>query len=168
MGEEEQGRRGDRSLCGTGTAVICELSAEEIARVDAVAVARGLTREVMLGVLVEAGLPEEEAQALGKRATGTAGPSEPVATERAPGEDVLEAMAQVMERQARVARAEVALSAARRRLGSALASHFASPVMSSAVTVTPSSLRSRFSRRILSENGNRATSTPESVRAPSR
>jgi hypothetical protein len=41
----------------------------------------------------------------------------PVATDTASREDVLEAMAEVMERQARVARAEAALAAARRRLG---------------------------------------------------
>ncbi len=46
------------------------------------------------------------------------------------------------------------------RLGIALGSHSARPRMSSFVTVTSSSLRSRFSRRILSENGRRARSTP--------
>jgi hypothetical protein len=38
-----------------------------------------------------------------------------------PSEDMLDAMAEVMERQARVARAEAALAAARRRLGDSVA-----------------------------------------------
>ncbi len=42
--------------------------------------------------------------------------------------------------------------------GSALWSHFASASMSCLRTATPSSLRSRFSSRIFSENGSRATS----------
>ena len=43
-------------------------------------------------------------------------------------------------------------------LGSALASQVASASMSCARIDSPSSLRSRFSSRILSENGSRATS----------
>jgi hypothetical protein len=42
--------------------------------------------------------------------------------------------------------------------GSAFASQVARASMSSRLTATPSSLRRRFSRRILSENGSRATS----------
>jgi len=42
--------------------------------------------------------------------------------------------------------------------GSALASHFASASMSCARIDSPSSLRSRFSRRTFSENGRRAMS----------
>jgi hypothetical protein len=42
--------------------------------------------------------------------------------------------------------------------GSALASHVASASMSSAVTAPLPSVRRRFSRRIFSENGSRATS----------
>ncbi len=54
------------------------------------------------------------------------------------------------------------------RLGIALASHLPRPVMSSAVTVVPSSLRSRFSRRIFSEKGSRLRSIPWSVSTPRR
>jgi hypothetical protein len=45
----------------------------------------------------------------------------PTPTESTSREEVLEAMAEVMERQARVARAEAALTAARRRLGDSVA-----------------------------------------------
>ena len=45
-------------------------------------------------------------------------------------------------------------------LGAALASHLSSASMSARVTFTPSSNRSRFSSRILSEKGRRPTSNP--------
>ena len=48
-------------------------------------------------------------------------------------------------------------------LGAALASHLSRASMSSRVTLTPSSNRSRFSSRILSEKGRRARSWPLSA-----
>ncbi len=45
-------------------------------------------------------------------------------------------------------------------LGAALASHLSRASMSACVTLTPSSVRSRFSSRILSEKGRRPRSCP--------